>query len=52
MKEEKTRWTTTFSFSCDEDTLLLPMAELDLWHTILKYATNPEMYPLKQDEDE
>lgn len=35
-----------------EDTLLLPTAELDLWRTILKYAIKPEMYPLKQDEDD
>lgn len=39
-------------FSCTEDTLLLPMVELDLWHTILKYAIKPEMHPLKQDEDD
>lgn len=39
-------------FSRIEDILLLPMVELDLWCTILKYAIKPEMHPLKQHEDD
>lgn len=38
-------------FSCTEDTLL-PMVDLNLWRTILKYVLKPEMYPLEQDEDD